>query len=166
MRSSLASGISREVAKTQLQSISKNTLILYQKNWRRFSTWCTEKETHYGEITVNTICEYLLYLFNSKTASGKVFSSGELNKVRSSISFFIQYDIPKLGNEMPVVRLFNYFYKTRPNFPPLKQLTLKTVALVALTSSDRAQIIHALRADSGYVSMCLVKVLSLWVLLF
>ena len=77
---------------------------------------------------------------------------------------------------MPVVRLFNYFYKTRPNFPrylvtwdvgivlkflakwhpidklTLKQLTLKTVALVALTSSDRAQTIHALRADSVHVS--------------
>ena len=72
---------------------------------------------------------------------------------------------------MPVVRLFNYFYKTRPCLPryrvtwdvgivlrflaqwhpkeslTLKQLTLKTVALVALTSSDRAQTIHALRKD-------------------
>ena len=77
---------------------------------------------------------------------------------------------------MPVVRLFNYFYKSRPNFPrymvtwdvgivlkflakwhpkenlSLKQLTLKTVALVALTSSDRAQTIHALRVDNVHVS--------------
>ena len=176
LQSSAAAGISREVAKTQLQSIVKQTLIMYQKNWRRFSSWCCEKQTHYGEITVNVICEYLLFLFNSKTPSGKDFSSGELNKVRSSLAFFLQYDIPKLGNEMPVVRLFNYFYKTRPNFPrylvtwdvglvlkflakwhpienlSLKQLTLKTVTLVALTSSDRAQTIHALRADNVHVS--------------
>ena len=72
---------------------------------------------------------------------------------------------------MPVTRLFASFYKTRPVVPrynvtwdlgivfkflaqwhpkeslSLKQLTLKTVALVALTSSDRAQTIHALRVD-------------------
>ena len=34
----------------------------------------------------------------------------------------------------------------------LKQLTLKTVALVALTSSDRAQSLHALRVDQAHFS--------------
>ena len=77
---------------------------------------------------------------------------------------------------MPVVRLFNYFYKARPCFPrytvtwdvglvlnflaqwhpkeslTLKQLTLKCVTLVALTSSDRAQTLHALRVDQTHVS--------------
>ena len=67
--------------------------------------------------------------------------------------------------------MFQSFYKLRPSFPrytvtwdvgkvlrflaswhppsalTLKQLTLKTVALIALTSSDRAQTIHALRVD-------------------
>ena len=176
MQSSSAFGISREVAKTQLQSIDKKTLCRYQRNWRGFGDWCHRNKVYYGEITVNSVCEFLLFLFHSKTPSGKDFSSGELNKIRSSLSFFLQYDIPKLGNEMPVVRLFNYFYKSRPNFPrylvtwdvgivlkflakwhpkenlSLKLLTLKTVSLVALTSSDRAQTIHALRTDSVHVS--------------
>ena len=34
----------------------------------------------------------------------------------------------------------------------MKRLTLKTVALVALTSSDRAQTLHALRVDNVHVS--------------
>ena len=34
-----------------------------------------------------------------------------------------------------------------PDALTLKQLTLKTVALIALTSSDRAQTLHALRVD-------------------
>ena len=34
----------------------------------------------------------------------------------------------------------------------LKQLTLKTVALVALTSSDRAQSLHALREDNAHIT--------------
>ena len=70
-----------------------------------------------------------------------------------------------------VTRLFSFFYKKRPNFPKyvvtwdvglvinflagwhpasslsLKQLTLKTVALVALTSCDRVQTLQALRVD-------------------
>ena len=83
----------------------------------------------------------------------------------------MQYELSGLGTQMPVVRLFNYFYKARPNVPrytvtwdvgvvlrflaewhpkeslSLKHLTLKTVMLVALTSSDRAQTLHALRTD-------------------
>ena len=117
-----------------------------------------------------------LFLFNSKTPSGKEYSSGALNKARSAISFFVQYSIPNLGQVMPIVRLFNYFYKSRPTFPrylvtwdvgvvlrflaqwhpkkslSMKQLTLKVVALIALTSSDRAQTLHALQADQAHFS--------------
>ena len=99
-----------------------------------------------------------------------------MNKIRSSLSFFLQYDIPSLGFSVPVVRIFNYFYKCRPTFTrykttwdvgivlkylaqfhpketlSLKQLTLKTVALVALTSSDRAQTLEALRVDKVHIS--------------
>ena len=133
--------------------------------------WCAERKVGYGEITVDVICSYLLFLFRSKTPSGNDFSSGALNKIRSAISFFMQYELSGLGTRMPVVRLFNYFYKSRPSVPrysvtwdvgivlrflaewhpkeslSLKHLTLKTVMLVALTSSDRAQTLHALRTD-------------------
>ena len=133
--------------------------------------WCGERQIGYGEITVGDVSDYMLFLFNSKTSSGKDYTSEALNKIRSGISFFLQYDIPRLGFEMPLTRLFTSFYKMRPVLPrynvtwdvgivlkflarwhpkeslSLKQLTLKTVALVALTSSDRAQTIHALRVD-------------------
>ena len=66
---------------------------------------------------MNTVCEYLLFLFGSHTPSGREYTSGSLNKIRSALSFFLQFDIPKLGHEMPVVRLFNYFYKSKPVFP-------------------------------------------------
>ena len=138
--------------------------------------WCGERQINYGDITVDAICKYLLFLFNSKTPTGKDYTSGALNKIRSSLSFFLQYDIPSLGFSVPVVRIFNYFYKCRPTFTrykttwdvgivlkylaqfhpketlSLKQLTLKTVALVALTSSDRAQTLEALRVDKVHIS--------------
>ena len=79
--------------------------------------------------------------------------------------------MPNLGRNVALSRLFESFYKQRPSFPrysvtwdvgkvlkflatwhppsslTLKKLTLKTVTLIALTCSDRAQTIHALRVD-------------------
>ena len=102
---------------------------------------------------------------------GKKYSGEALNTFRSAISFFVKLDLPDLGSHIAVSRLFSFFYKQRPSFPryvvtwdvgkvlnflarwhppsslSLKQLTLKTVMLIALTSSDRAQTIHALRVD-------------------
>ena len=136
--------------------------------------WCGERQIGYGQVTVNVISKYLLFLFKSKTPFGKVYSSEALSKIRSAIAFFMQYDIPRLGFNISLVRLFNYFNKARPSFAryivtwdvgivlnflakwhpkeslSLKQLTLKTVALVALTSSDRAQSLHALQVDQAH----------------
>ena len=102
---------------------------------------------------------------------GRLYTSDALNTFRSAISFFLKLDYPNLGYDVAITRLFASFYKMRPSFPryvvtwdvgvvfrflatwhppaslSLKQLTLKTVALVALTSSDRAQTLHALRVD-------------------
>ena len=81
-----------------------------------------------------------------------------------------------MGFKVPVVRIFSYFHQCRPivsryrttwnvglvlkflaQLHPkealtLKQLTLKTVTLVALTSSDRAQTLEALRVDKVHIS--------------
>ena len=49
--------------------------------------------------------------------------------------------------------VLNFLSKWHPKESlTLKQLTLKTVALVALTSSDRAQSLHALRVDQAHFS--------------
>lgn len=97
--------------------------------------------------------------------------SGSLNSIRSAISFFTQNSSLDLGHHSVVARCFKSFYRMRPEFPrylvtwdvgkvlhflaswhppedlTLKQLTLKTVALIALTSSDRAQTIHSIDID-------------------
>ena len=95
-----------------------------------------------------------------------------LNSVRSAISFFTQHSSLNLGTDITVSRLFRYFYRERPMLPrylitwdvgkllnflaqwhpantlSLKHLTLKTVALIALTSSDRAQTLHLLNVEN------------------
>ena len=112
-----------------------------------------------------------MFLFNSGSSAGTTYSSDALNNFRSSLSFFFKLDFPDLGYDARITRMFGSFYRLRPTFPryvvtwdvgvvlrflagwhppsslSLKQMTLKTVALVALTCSDRAQTIHALRHD-------------------
>lgn len=102
---------------------------------------------------------------------GKGASSSSLNIARSSLSFFLSYSLD-IKNSETILRLFKYFYNKRPKVakyftfwpvkdllnylaelhPPadlsLKQLTLKTLALIALTSSDRGQTIHAMNIEN------------------
>ena len=98
--------------------------------------------------------------------------SGSLNTIRSALSFFTQNSSLDLGHNPLVARCFKSFYRIRPEFPrymvtwdvgkvlrflaawhppedlTLKQLTLKTVTLIALTASDRAQTIHSMDIDN------------------
>ena len=110
-------------------------------------------------ISPRLICEFLLYKFNHGC------SSSLLNSTRSAINFFTlnKFD---LENNIFVKRIFKYFYRERPlkskyssfwdvdklldflrSWHPitslsLKQLTLKTIALIAISSSDRGQTLH------------------------
>ena len=89
-----------------------------------------------------------------------------MNSARSALSFFVGNSSLDLANDPTVLKLFKYFYRLRPKkakyvvywpvsnllnflkslYPietlSLKNLTLKTLALVALSSSDRGQTIH------------------------
>ena len=110
-------------------------------------------------------------MFNSQNSKGDYYSGETLNLFRSALSFFLKLDFPNLGYDSNVTRMFKYFYKTRPSFPRytvtwdvgkvlhflaawhppeslnIRQLTLKTVTLVALTCSDRAQTIQAMKSN-------------------
>ena len=171
IQSCRAKGLSRAVAICGLKSVVRKTLVSYQRCWARFSSWYNKWQGNYSAVTVADVCEFLLFLFNSGSDAGKSYTSDALNTFRSALSFFLKLDFPDLGYDARITRLFASFYKQRPSFPryvvtwdvgvvlrflaswhppsslSLKQLTLKTVALVALTASDRAQTIHALRSD-------------------
>ena len=171
LESCRAHGISREVGVCELKSIARQTLLNYQRCWTRFSDWYNKWSRDYSGITVSKVCDFLLFLFNSKNSEGNDYSCEALNSVRSAIAFFVKLDFPRLGYDDNLTRMFRFFSKERPSFlrytvtwdvgqvfrflaswhPPntlsMKQLTLKTVSLVALTSSDRAQTLHALRVD-------------------
>ena len=115
------------------------------------------------------IVSYLIFLFK------RGFACSYLNAARSSFSFF-SLDKLSLGQNVIICRLFRYFYLQRPlrqryvTFWPvysllnhlkewypienlsMKQLTLKCVSLLALTSSDRGQSIHLTNINQMHVS--------------
>ena len=88
-----------------------------------------------------------------------------MNTIRSSINFFTLSTLD-LENNIVMKKLFRFFFKSRPLKPrystfwsvdkvldflktlhpphslSLKDLTLKTIALIALSSSDRGQTLH------------------------
>ena len=92
--------------------------------------------------------------------------------VRSSLSFFLKWFFD-VGEDYRIKRLFRYFWRRRPVFPrylitwdiskvlnflatwhpaqslSFKDLTLKCVALVAITSSDRAQTIQHIDVENS-----------------
>ena len=102
-------------------------------------------------------------------------TSSSLNSARSALSFFLSYEF-NLKDDITITRLFKFFYKKRPLrakyftfwpvkslldylaklHPPsnlnLKDLTLKTLALVALTSSDRGQTIQKMDISNATIS--------------
>lgn len=152
-------GISNKISNKLLQSISKETLETYERFWRKFYHFSREHGPQ-NFASINLICEFLISLFEEG------LSSSSLNSARSALSFFLSYDITNLAEEKSILRLFKYFYREKPQkakyltyWPvttllkflsslhpasklTLKQLTLKTLALIALTCSDRGQTLH------------------------
>lgn len=110
-----------------------------------------------------------MYLFHNGA------SSSSLNSARSSLSFFFSYDL-QIKDDITIGRLFQFFYKQRPQraryftywpvekllnclkklHPPnslsMKNLTIKTLALIALTSSDRGQTIHMMDVEKTTIN--------------
>lgn len=120
-----------------------------------------------GGISIPVVCDFLLFLFK------KGLKPSSLNVARSALSFFFRN--LSLANNSTVTRLFRYFYMKRPLRPKyltfwpikklldflatwhpiselsLKQLTLKTIALIALTCSDRGQTIHLMNIEKTHI---------------
>ena len=114
-----------------------------------------------SQVTVNVIGLFLVHMFE------KGYAYSTLNSIRSALSFFIGKNV-NIGSDDSLSRLFKYFFKTRPSLPrylvtwdinklltflmhwhpsneiSLEKLTLKTVSLVAVTSSDRAQTLESI----------------------
>ena len=161
-------GLSKEVAVCLLKSLEISTLCAYLRSWKKFAHWLNSRNISDSQISIEIICDYLNKLFKED------YTTSALNVTRSAISFFLNHKID-VGSNVLINKLFKYFWKARPfprylvtgsiekllSFlqtwhPPsvltLEELTMKTIALTAVFSSDRAQTLESIDINHSHVT--------------
>ena len=160
--------ISEDLSQALLKSVSDSTLCSYKRHWKGFADWVMGRE-HLSHLSRNLVNEFLFSSFNSG------LSASTLNLMRSSINFFT-LNLINFEDDIICKRLFKFSYKQRPLRPrctsywpvskvlnflkswypieslSLMQLPLKTLALIALSSSDRGQNLHLTSCKSMAIS--------------
>ncbi|XP_067046483.1 uncharacterized protein [Acropora muricata] len=160
-------GISPRVASYVLKSWRPGTEKQYSAAWKCFCCWCDRKQRNPLQVDVGTVCDFLTEQFED---SKKSYST--INSYRCALSsMLLPVDGYSVGEHPIIARLLKGMFHIRPPEPrysftwdvnvlltfleswfplsvlELKQLTLKTAALVALVSAQRSQTLSALRID-------------------
>ena len=150
-------GVSKRTAEIITSTRATGTYDMYESAWKVFSGWCEQRETDPFGCPLNTILDYLTEMLDVKHRAYRT-----INNHRSAISAFheeidgfkvgqhprvtellkgISYSNPpepRLSKVWDVDILINQFKMTPVNKElSLKDLTLKTVALLALTALPR-----------------------------
>ena len=143
--------------------MSENTLKQYDSSLKKWWKFCTEKKQDFFTITINNLLEFLTTLYKEGA------SYGSLNTHRSAISLI---SLNKIGEDPIISRFLKGIANLRPIntryaatwdtnivldkvktwFPlsnlNLKELTDKTVILLALGTASRAQTLAAIEIDN------------------
>ena len=163
--------LSKQVSKAIYESRKPSTNTLYQKRWATFVNWCRSKKLSASRPSINSICEFFIFLFEVK---GLVVNTircyrSTLHSVLRHTGLRINRDedisdvIRALKLRSPVSNprtvhwnldvLLNFLCGER--FEPLSQcsilnLTRKTFILLALALSKRISELQALSRAVGF----------------
>ena len=159
-----ASGISRAVAQRIYSSKRSSTNNLYNYRWKAWVDWCIGRQMDPCNPTINGFAEFLIFLHNENfcpaTVKGYRSAISTTLKQISKIDFSnesVLSDVVK-SFELERPRLRSHFPKwdltlvlsslLAPPYEPLeycgfKELTLKTVFLIAFASGRRRSEVHA-----------------------
>ena len=143
-----------------MQSIAKSTSKQYESALKRWYLYCTANNADYYNPTRPALLKFLTEKFNEGA------SYGTLNTYRSAISFISQN---KIGEDQMICKFLKGAYRARPSAPKytstwdvslvltyletkdlnssttsFKEITEKTVMLIALASAHRAQTITSI----------------------
>lgn len=153
-------GISGEVLQIIKQSWRESTRSQYAGFIKKWTSFCSERDIRFLHPTLNDILEFLLMLHK------KNLSYSCINTARSALSCFVKIDGIDVGKHPLVSRFMKGIFQIKPTksryneiwdvnvvfdyirnmenneLLSLKKLTLKTVTLMALISSQRIQSIH------------------------
>ncbi|XP_064103326.1 uncharacterized protein LOC135213276 [Macrobrachium nipponense] len=167
----LGRGFSRQLAEDMANPVKPSSGRLYQGKWRLFQDWCQDKGIAPDEATIPQLACFFHHLRKDKQLSISAVEGyrAALNKVFSLKGM-------DLAASPEILLLFKHFRKTCPprelrtphwdvalvlkslRGPPyeplhsasLKNLTLKTLFLLALASSKRVSELHALSYEVSH----------------
>ena len=159
-----ASGISRAVAQRIYSSKRSSTNNMYDYRWKSWVDWCIGRQMDPCNPTINGFAEFLIFLHNENfcPATMKGYRSAisttlkQISKIDFSNESVLSDVVKSFELERP--RLRSHFPKwdltlvlsslLAPPYEPLeycgfKELTLKTVFLIAFASGRRRSDVHA-----------------------
>ena len=158
-------GFSRETAEVMSRTVRSSSAKLYQGKWTVFCNWCSERDINPVKASLPNIADFLLYLRTEKE-----LSLSAVKGYRSALNHIFSLKGLNLAASPALSMLFKSFSKScppkevcppawdvslvlrslsKPPYEPLEKasirdLTLKTVFLLALASAKRVGELHAL----------------------
>ena len=167
-RSMQEAGFSERVSETASLSNRESTRSLYDSRFSKFQEWCQSRQRSLGDLTIQEIAEYFLYLFDQGLQINTIM--GYRSAVSSALGQFSGFSvgshpiITKLIASFKIQRPVSRSYfpawdlnivldvlRKTPFEPPLfgsvaekVHTTQKTAFLLALASANRASEIHAI----------------------
>ena len=155
-------GIPHEAKEIIFKSWRKGTTKQYGTYLKKWIQFCCERQISRTEVTVNNTLEFLTSLFNSGSKSSAI------NTARCALSCLDFDNRSTIGTHPLITRFMKGVYESRPvqcrysavwdvkdildmfrnwnanDKLSLKDLSLKTVTLMALVSAERVQSLHSL----------------------
>ena len=157
-------GFSEAVAARIEAPQRRSTRSVYEAKWTIFTKWCIANQVDFRSPPVNSVADFLLYLFEVKN-----LQPSTIDGYRSAIADKLGNATVNISKDDNLTRLLDSFHRDRPKgrrgipswnlslvlhqltkapFEPLreaslKHLTFKTVFLLALGSGKRRSEIHA-----------------------
>ena len=161
----LKRGFPKEVAQDISEPVRSSSTRVYQGKWKAFVEWCQDRQLTPEEVTIPEVASFFHYLRKSKKISlsavkgyraalNQVFSLKDMDLAKSSeISMLFKHfkkSCPPREVRSPAWDVALVLSSLRgPPYEPLreahlKDLTLKTIFLLALASSKRVGELHAI----------------------
>ena len=165
--------LSKKVSKAIFESRKPSTNELYQRRWATYVQWCRSNKVSASRPTINTICEFLIFLFEVK---GLVVST--IRCYRSTLHSVLRHTGLRINKNEDITEVIRSLklrsppansrlvhwnldvllkYLCSDKFEPLSQcsllnLTRKTFILLALALAKRVSELQALSRNVGFCS--------------
>ena len=163
--------LSKKVSKAIYESRKPSTNVLYQKRWATFVQWCRAHKVSASKPSINSICEFFIYLFEEKKL---VVST--IRCFRSTLHSVLRHTGLKINKNDDITEVIRSLKLRSPvtnprivhwnldvllkflcgeKFEPIREcsilnLTRKTFILLALALSKRVSELQALSRTVGF----------------